>query len=784
MTIRRPTARRGARASCARASAIPGFRPGQERAVASVLAGRDTLVVLPTGGGKSLCYQVPALVLPGLTVVVSPAHLADEGPGRRAHRARPAGDVHQQHADELAGVRAPGARDARRGQAALRRARALRRRDRGRAAPRRSACRCSRSTRRTASASGATTSGRAICASRRCASGSAAPPTVALTATATPDVREDIARAARARESRDDHHRVRSHEPALPRRARRATDAGEGRRARPDAARRTTGSPSSTRPPAQRRAHRRCARARAHLRRGVPRRARRRAPSRSAGRVHDTSACARSSRRTRSAWGSTSLTCDWSCTTRCRARSRRTTRKPGARAAMGCTSECVLLHAFPDRFTHEFFIKGAYPERALVEEVYDALRAAMADRSGAVRSSPRTIARRAAGQGRAAARSSRRCASSAQADALRREPEAAVARLRASARDAGAHQARARRRSRARARPPARALARRRRRALRRRAGRPGRASAGLRRRATARCRCSTALAARQFLEWERLGGGDARRPTRRRPLSAFPHRLGGDRSPAQGRSREARCHAAVRVHDRLPPRLRAAIFRRSGGAATMRRLRQLSRHARRTRRGASATRQRRSRARSAARRGDGRASDRAPSRPSSSLAGADARAARAAHDAANEHRARGAGAGVRRVHRPHAGRDGGRASPNVSVRARRDARRGTDEDRQIRRAIPCSSCATNRCRRNRKRALTAESAAHGRSLYFTEQHLAVREMVRAVRPRGSRAGRRASTTRDASSPGRTSRRWASSGCSACRGPRSSAGRGSTCSAT
>ncbi|MEO5818742.1 MAG: ATP-dependent DNA helicase RecQ [Gemmatimonadaceae bacterium] len=48
------------------------FRPGQERAVSSVLAGRDTLVVLPTGGGKSVCYQVPALLLPGITVVVSP----------------------------------------------------------------------------------------------------------------------------------------------------------------------------------------------------------------------------------------------------------------------------------------------------------------------------------------------------------------------------------------------------------------------------------------------------------------------------------------------------------------------------------------------------------------------------------------------------------------------------------------------------------------------------------------------------------------------------------------
>jgi ATP-dependent DNA helicase RecQ len=48
------------------------FRPGQEKAIESVLAGHDTLVVLPTGGGKSVCYQIPALILPGLTVVVSP----------------------------------------------------------------------------------------------------------------------------------------------------------------------------------------------------------------------------------------------------------------------------------------------------------------------------------------------------------------------------------------------------------------------------------------------------------------------------------------------------------------------------------------------------------------------------------------------------------------------------------------------------------------------------------------------------------------------------------------
>ena len=48
------------------------FRAGQRRAVRAALAGRSALVVLPTGGGKSLCYQVPALVLDRLTVVVSP----------------------------------------------------------------------------------------------------------------------------------------------------------------------------------------------------------------------------------------------------------------------------------------------------------------------------------------------------------------------------------------------------------------------------------------------------------------------------------------------------------------------------------------------------------------------------------------------------------------------------------------------------------------------------------------------------------------------------------------
>ena len=48
------------------------FRPGQREIVEAVVAGRDVLAIMPTGGGKSLCYQLPALVLGGLTIVVSP----------------------------------------------------------------------------------------------------------------------------------------------------------------------------------------------------------------------------------------------------------------------------------------------------------------------------------------------------------------------------------------------------------------------------------------------------------------------------------------------------------------------------------------------------------------------------------------------------------------------------------------------------------------------------------------------------------------------------------------
>jgi ATP-dependent DNA helicase RecQ len=61
-----------ARETLARVFKYPAFRPGQSAAVLSVIRGRDTVVILPTGGGKSLCYQVPAVMLEGLTIIVSP----------------------------------------------------------------------------------------------------------------------------------------------------------------------------------------------------------------------------------------------------------------------------------------------------------------------------------------------------------------------------------------------------------------------------------------------------------------------------------------------------------------------------------------------------------------------------------------------------------------------------------------------------------------------------------------------------------------------------------------
>lgn len=48
------------------------FRPGQEQLIDGILSGRDVFGIMPTGGGKSICYQLPGLMMPGITLVVSP----------------------------------------------------------------------------------------------------------------------------------------------------------------------------------------------------------------------------------------------------------------------------------------------------------------------------------------------------------------------------------------------------------------------------------------------------------------------------------------------------------------------------------------------------------------------------------------------------------------------------------------------------------------------------------------------------------------------------------------
>ena len=56
------------------------FRPGQDAMIDALLAGRDALAIMPTGAGKSVCYQVPALLLPGITLVAKSFRLQEKAP--------------------------------------------------------------------------------------------------------------------------------------------------------------------------------------------------------------------------------------------------------------------------------------------------------------------------------------------------------------------------------------------------------------------------------------------------------------------------------------------------------------------------------------------------------------------------------------------------------------------------------------------------------------------------------------------------------------------------------
>src|SRR5687768_15133263 len=365
------------------------FRPGQEAAVSAVLAGRDTVVVLPTGGGKSLCFQVPALLMPGLTVVVSPLiSLMKDQVDALVARGLPATFINSslsasQVSDRLAKVD--------RGEIKLLYA-APERFDYGRTAERLRAAGVS-----------LLAIDEAHCISQwghdfrpsylrvkevRTALGS--PSTIALTATATPEVRRDIIRQLALTEPETiitGFDRPNLSYYVIP-----VKNDAEKEKSLVQTLRRYEGLAviyASTRKAVDQLS-------------GVLTRARISAAGYHAG-LDDARR-----REVQEAFMSEKIRAIVATNAFGMGIDKPNVRlvihyaMPGTLEAYyqeagragrdGQHSDVFLLHAFPDRFTHEFFIKGSYPERTVVEQTYDAL-VSLSDKQGFVNAQPEDLLR-------------------------------------------------------------------------------------------------------------------------------------------------------------------------------------------------------------------------------------------------------------------------------------------------------------------------------------------------------------------------------------------------------
>jgi ATP-dependent DNA helicase RecQ len=345
------------------------FRPGQQRAVESVLAGRDTLVILPTGGGKSVCYQVPALLLNGLTVVLSPliSLMKDQVDALEA-RGIPATFINSSLSPNEVSARLGRVQ---RGEIKLLYV-APERFDYGNAAERIAAVGVS-----------LLAIDEAHCISewghdfrpsyrrvRDIHARLGAPPTVALTATATPEVRRDIARVLELRDPEIvltgfDRTNLRWHVIRTKNDAEKDGTLVELLKQHPGVAIVY----AATRKTVERVAH--------HLTRSGVKAAAYHAGLDDARRKDVQESFMTERVRCIVATNAFGMGIDKSnvrlVVHHAMPGSLEAYYQEAGRAGRdGAKADCYLLHAFQDRFTHEFFIKGASPERETVESVYAA----------------------------------------------------------------------------------------------------------------------------------------------------------------------------------------------------------------------------------------------------------------------------------------------------------------------------------------------------------------------------------------------------------------------------